>query len=266
MPLVNGWMQRRIANATAAPPRRLRWRFGGFRQHGIVALMVDDTGSEPADDLDGTPASDKDRSVIAALRAGDDDAFAALVERYSSRLQRLAFVYVRDRHVAEEVVQETWIGLLQSIHRFEGRSSLKTWLFRILLNVARSRARRESRTIPFSSLFDASTEAGEPSVDADRFQPAGARWPDHWTTPPGQWSQNPESQAASSETRAHVSAAIGTLPDNQREVITLRDIDGLTSLEVCNLLKISDTNQRVLLHRARGKVRKALEVYVGEAR
>ena len=236
------------------------------RVRGIVALMVDDIGSVPADDPDGTPASDEDSRVIAALRAGDEDAFAVLVERYSGQLQRLAYVYVKDRHVAEEVVQETWIGLLQSIHRFEGRSSLKTWLFRILLNVARSRARKESRTIPFSSLFDASSDAGEPSVDADRFQPAGARWPDHWAAPPGQWRQNPELHAVSSETRAHVSAAIGALPDNQREVITLRDIDGLTALEVCNLLKISDTNQRVLLHRARGKVRKTLEMYVAEAR
>ncbi len=210
--------------------------------------------------------SSEDQRVITALRSGDEDAFAVLVERYSGQLQRLAYVYVKDRHVAEEVVQETWIGLLQSIHRFEGRSSLKTWLFRILLNVARSRARKESRTIPFSSLFDASKDAGEPSVDADRFQPASARWPDHWATPPSQWHQNPELQAVSSETRAHVKAAIDTLPDNQREVITLRDIDGLTSLEVCNLLTISDTNQRVLLHRARGKVRKALETYVGEAR
>lgn len=233
---------------------------------GIVALMVEESDSASADDPDGTPASSEDERVITALRAGDEDAFAVLVERYSGQLQRLAYVYVKDRHVAEDVVQETWIGLLQSIHRFEGRSSLKTWLFRILLNVARSRARKESRTIPFSSLFDASTDASEPSVDADRFQPAGARWPDHWAAPPGQWHQNPELQAVSSETRAHVSAAIGTLPDNQREVITLRDIDGLTSLEVCNLLKISDTNQRVLLHRARGKVRKALETYVGEVR
>ena len=113
---------------------------------------------------------------------------------------------------------------------------------------------------------EASADPGESSVDVDRFQPAGARSPGHWAAPPGQWHQNPELQAVSSETRAHIGAAIGSLPDNQREVITLRDIDGLTSLEVCNLLKISDTNQRVLLHRARGKVRKALEAYVGEAR
>lgn len=229
--------------------------------------MTDETAPTSVGDPGGTaPDWAGDQRVIAELRAGDEGAFAAIVEQYSGALQRLALVYVKDRYVAEEVVQETWIGLLQSIHRFEGRSSLKTWLFRILINVARSRARKESRTIPFSSLFDASAEPGEPSVDADRFQAAGARAPGHWASPPGQWRQDPESQAVSSETRAQVGAAIRMLPDAQREVITLRDIDGLTSSEVCNLLKISDTNQRVLLHRARGKVRKALEAYIEGAR
>ena len=218
---------------------------------------------KPQDDGPGTASAD-DARVIAALRAGDEHAFAMLVEQYNGALQRLAFVYVKDRSVAEEVVQETWIGLLQSLDRFEGRSSLKTWLFRILMNVARSRARKESRSIPFSSLADPFAEPGEPSVDPDRFQQAGARSPGHWASPPGRWHGDPEAQAVSSETRIRISAAIQALPDTQREVITLRDVEGLRSEEVCNLLQISDTNQRVLLHRARSKVRASLAAYFEE--
>ena len=209
----------------------------------------------------GALAFEDDGRVVAALRAGDELVFATLVDQYSGALQRLALVYVKDHPVAEEVVQETWIGLLQSIHRFEGRSSLKTWIFRILMNCARSRARKESRSIPFSSMADALAESGEPSVDVDRFQPAG-----QWAAAPAQWPQSPELQAISSETLARIGDAIGTLPDAQREVITLRDVEGLTSSEVCNLLQISDTNQRVLLHRARGKVRRELEAYLEGAR
>jgi RNA polymerase sigma-70 factor (ECF subfamily) len=211
-----------------------------------------------------TNASDDDASALAALRAGDEGVFAMLVERYTGALQRLALVYVRDAQVAEEVVQETWIGLLQSIERFEGRSSLKTWLFRILMNCARSRARKESRSIPFSALPDAVGEANDPIVPAERFLPATDQYAGHWAAAPSLWHQSPELQAVSSEVRSRIKQAIRILPDAQREVITLRDVDGLSSLEVCNLLQISDTNQRVLLHRARGKVRRELEAYLGE--
>lgn len=215
------------------------------------------------DDGPGTASAD-DARVLAALRAGDEQAFAALVDQYHGSLQRLAFVYVKDRSVAEEVVQETWIGLLQSLGRFEGRSSLKTWLFRILMNVARSRARKESRSIPFSSLADPSAKSGEASVDADRFQQAGGRFAGRWASPPSRWREDPEAQAVSSETRSRIGAAIQALPDTQREVITLRDVEGFRSEEVCNLLQISDTNQRVLLHRARSKVRASLAAYFEE--
>ena len=218
----------------------------------------------PAGNVPTFAQADADLSVIAALRAGDDTAFATLVEQYNGALQRLAYVYVKDRSVAEDVVQETWIGLLQSLGRFEGRSSLKTWLFRILMNIARSRARKESRTISFSSLGDAAAEPGDPAVDADRFHPAGSASAGHWASPPARWRDDPEAQAVSSETRARIGAAIHSLPDTQREVITLRDIEGLRSEEVCNLLQISDTNQRVLLHRARSKVRASLATYFEE--
>jgi len=204
-------------------------------------------------------ASAEDLQAIEALRAGDEAVFSGLVDRYGGALLRLAQSYVRDRPTAEEVVQEAWIGLLQGIHRFEGRSSLKTWLFRILVNCARARARKDSRSVPFSSLFDEASEPGEPAVDPERFLEAGHRQAGHWSTPPAKWHEDPELAALSAETLAFVKAAIDDLPGAQRQVIALRDVQGFTSAEVCNMLGISDTNQRVLLHRARSKVRRALE-------
>jgi RNA polymerase sigma-70 factor (ECF subfamily) len=212
----------------------------------------------------GVVISEEDLGVIAALRARDEAAFGALVERYNAGLLRLATVYVKDRAVAEEVVQETWIGLLQSLPRFEGRSSLKTWIFRILVNCARTRARKESRSIPFSALSDTALDPGEPSVDPDRFHPSGHAAAGAWATPPGRW-QSPEDRALATETRARIGDAIEELPAAQREVITLRDIQGLTAEEVCNVLELSDTNQRVLLLRARSRVGRALAAYRSES-
>jgi len=174
---------------------------------------------------------------------------------------RLAQMYVGSRAVAEEVIQETWIGVLQGLDRFEGRSSLKTWIFRILLNRARTRAQRENRTIPFSALTTAS-ETDEPAVDPDAFAPPGARYPGGWLTPPAEWDTLPEERLLSWETRQHVDAALTTLPAAQREVITLRDIDGWSANEVCDYLGISEANQRVLLHRARSRVRRELADYL----
>ena len=219
-----------------------------------------------AEGASGPGASDDDLRTVAALRAGDDAAFAALLDRHGGALQRLALNYVRDRSVAQEVVQETWLGLLQSLERFEGRSSLKTWIFHILLNCARARARKEARSVPFAALGDAFAQTGEPSVDAARFQQPGTRWSGHWATPPGAWHQGPEASALAGETRNLIGRAIDGLKDTQRAVITLRDIEGFSSEEVCNLLRISDTNQRVLLHRARASVRRALEAYFEESR
>lgn len=196
-----------------------------------------------------------------ALRGGDERAFAELVRMYQASLLRVAQIYVSSRSVAEEVVQETWLAVLNGIDRFEGRSSLKTWIFRILANRAKTRAQREGRTIPFSSLRNPEG-VPEPAVDADRFQdPEHPRYPGHWATPPTGW---PQEQLLADETQAVIEDAIEKLPSSQRAVITLRDVQGWSAEEVCNALELTETNQRVLLHRARSKVRRALEEYLSE--
>jgi RNA polymerase sigma-70 factor, ECF subfamily len=198
-------------------------------------------------------------ALVALLRARDRAAFAALIGQHGGSLLRLAQSLVRERAVAEEVVQETWMGVLTGIDAFEGRSSLRTWLFQILVNKARTRAVRERRTVPFSSLASPSDDG--PAVDPERFDERDA-----WRDPPGRWSEeNPERLALGTETRAAIEAAIEELPEGQRAVITLRDIEGLDTQEICNLLGITVTNQRVLLHRARAKVRLALERRLGGA-
>jgi RNA polymerase sigma-70 factor (ECF subfamily) len=177
---------------------------------------------------------------------------------------RLARMFVRDRAVAEEVAQEAWLAALQGLDRFEGRSSLKTWLFRILTNRAKTRAEREARSVPFSALAGAGGE-DEPAVDPDRFLGPGEREPGAWASPPRPWETLPEERLVSQETLGRVGAAIEALPDAQREVIRLRDVEGWSAQEVCDALGITDGNQRVLLHRARSRVRQALEDYLGEA-
>jgi len=210
------------------------------------------------------PSEDEAR-LVRALRAGDEQAFVLLTNMYHAGLVRLAMVYVSDRGVAEEVAQETWLAVLEGIGRFEGRSSLKTWIFRILANRARTRAVRERRTVPFSELapVDASVSGYEPAVDPERFLPADdPRWPHHWASPPVSWGESPERLLLARETRAYIDKAIATLPAAQQLVITMRDIEGLPAEGVCNDLGISETNQRVLLHRARSRVRQALEQYL----
>jgi RNA polymerase sigma-70 factor, ECF subfamily len=200
---------------------------------------------------------------VAALRRGEESAFVRLIGLHQSQLLRLARSFVRDRAVAEEVVQETWLGVLSGIDRFEGRSSFKTWLFKILTNTARTRGARERRTVPFSAFAEAGREDEGPVVDPDRFFPPDHdRHPDHWALGPVRW-QTPEEGLISGETRAVIDETIAELPDSQRTVITLRDIEGWPSEEVCAALAISEGNQRVLLHRARAKVRTALEAYFG---
>jgi RNA polymerase sigma-70 factor (ECF subfamily) len=206
--------------------------------------------------------ADSDGALLERLRAGDEAAFAELVERYSGSLMRVVRLYVPSAAVAEEVVQETWLGLLRGLDGFEGRASLRTWLFRIALNRARTRGARERRTVPFAALAD--HEAGEehPSVAPERFLgPDHDRWPHHWATPPQRWEDLPDRRVESDETMARVRAAIAELPPAQRTVITLRDVEGWESAEVCTALEISETNQRVLLHRARSRVRADLESY-----
>jgi RNA polymerase sigma-70 factor, ECF subfamily len=199
-------------------------------------------------------------SELDALRAGDEAAFMALVRRHHAAMVRVAQIYVGNRSVAEEVAQETWVAVLNGLDRFEGRSSLKTWLFRILTNQAKTRAVREGRTIPLSALRTPEN-VPEPALEAERFRPPeDPRWPGHWASKPQEW---PEAQLLAAETLGVVEAAIGALPPAQRAVVTLRDLEGWSPEEVCNALELTETNQRVLLHRARSKVRKALEEHLG---
>ena len=207
----------------------------------------------------------EDLRLLEALRKREERAFVELVNRYHASLLRLATLYVPTRAVAEEAVQETWLGVLQGIDRFEGRSSLKTWIYRILINRAKTRGEREGRSMPFSAFWNPAAELAEPPVPPERFRGPDDEWPDHWATPPQPWGPNPEKRLLAQETRARIQAAIESLPPSQREVITLRDIEEWTSEEVCNVLGISETNQRVLLHRARSKVRGALEQYLATA-
>jgi len=203
----------------------------------------------------------RDSTLLAALRAGDEAAFAALVTRYHASLKRVARAYVSTDAVAEEVVQDTWMAAIRGLDRFEQRATIKTWLFRILTNQAKSRGMRERRTVPFASLAGADGE--EPSVAPDRFQRDGDTWPGHWAIPPRPW-QDPERRLASLESREHLRAAIAALPPTQQAVLTLRDVEGLESEEVCGLLDLSAGNQRVILHRARARVRADLERYFEE--
>lgn len=199
-----------------------------------------------------------DVELVAALRRGDETVFTELVAAYSPGLLTMARLYVRDRAVAEEVVQEAWLGVLHGIDRFEGRSTLKTWIFRILINTAKTRAQREARTIPFS----AAARGDEPSVDPDRFLPPDHRYPGGWMLGPSDW-RVPEAQLMEGETRDAILRAIKQLPAIQKAVITMRDLEGLPAEEVAEALGISDGNQRVLLHRARSRIRGAIEEHLG---
>jgi RNA polymerase sigma-70 factor, ECF subfamily len=213
----------------------------------------------------GATTTPDDVRLVEALRAGDEQAFADAVRRYGGLMLRVARLYVSSRAVAEEVVQEAWLGVIAGIDRFEGRSSFKTWLFRILTNTAKTRAEREGRSVPFSSLAPAELETGEPSVDPERFLPEGERWSHYWASSPRRFDELPEARLLSAETAAVAQSAIERLPEVQRAVITMRDVAGFSSEEVCSTLEITEGNQRVLLHRARTKVRRALEQHFDES-
>jgi len=212
-----------------------------------------------------TEASVQDRTatpeaeLIARLRAGDERAFEALVERHYPTMLAVARHYVSSRAVAEEVVQEAWLGVLKGIDGFEGRSSLKTWILRILVNTARTRGAREARSVPFASL---APEDDEPAVDPERFRAANDPFPGHWRAYPGNWQRLPEEALGERETLDVVLATIHQLQGPQRIVVAMRDIQGCSSEEVCAALDVSEGNQRVLLHRARARVRQALEDYL----
>ena len=191
---------------------------------------------------------------LEALRSADEAAFEALINRLHGPMMRLAMTYLRDRAAAEDAVQEAWLTCLKTLDRFEGRSTFKTWIFGILLNVARARRRKESRILTFTSLF---RRDGGPTVDPSRF---GADR--MWSSPPDSWTNVPESRLLGRETIDRVRAAIDDLSPKQREVVILRDVAGLDADEVCGLLSISPANQRVRLHRGRASVRKSLEDYL----
>jgi RNA polymerase sigma-70 factor, ECF subfamily len=205
-----------------------------------------------------------DHLLVERLRAGDEEAFMDLVVSWSPSMLRVARMYVPSQAVAEDVVQETWLGVLNGIDRFEGRSSLRTWVFSILVNRARTRGERERRTVPFAALAREESADGFTAVDADRFVGSGSEI-GAWAAPPVRWWEEPERALDSAEAVARIQSEIDKLPEMQRLVITMRDVDGLSSEEVRSALEISETNQRVLLHRARAKVRAALEDYYSDA-
>ena len=200
-----------------------------------------------------TQASEQD--LVERLRAGDEEAFAELVRRYHRLMLRVARGYVRTDAIAEEVVQEAWIAVLRGIERFEGRSSFKTWLLRIVANRAMTQGVKEARSVPFASLED----DDEPAVPPERFHPAGEPGAGSWSAPPEPW---PEDQLLADETREVIARAIDELPGLQRAVVSMRDIEGWSSEEVQEALGISAANQRVLLHRGRQRVRAALDAYL----
>jgi RNA polymerase sigma-70 factor (ECF subfamily) len=195
-------------------------------------------------------------ALLAALRAGDERAFTRLVDLHHAALVRVARQCVPTQEVAEDVAQEAWLGLLRGLDRFEGRSSLRTYLFRIVMNLARTRGVREARSAPFSSL--ARDDEDGPSVDPERFVQAPAPGAGHWASPIRPWSGSAEQIVLSDEALRRVHEAIATLPETQRRVVTLRDVEGFAADEVCDLLGLSESNQRVLLHRGRTKLRQAL--------
>lgn len=192
--------------------------------------------------------------LVSALRNGEEGAFLALVTRYHRAMVRVARAYVPSDAAAEDAVQEAWLGVMKGIGGFEGRASVKSWIFRIAVYCAKSRRARDGRLVPLSSLEDDGEDG--PAVDPDRFQPDGARYANNWSQPPEAWA---DERLQAAETVALVKAEIERLPPSQRTVITLRDVEELDSGEVCAILGISEGNQRVLLHRARSKVRAAME-------
>jgi RNA polymerase sigma-70 factor, ECF subfamily len=200
-------------------------------------------------------------ALLGRLREGDEGAFASLVEAYSGMMLPIAQSHVKTRAVAEEVVQDAWLGVLKGLDRFEGRSSLKTWIISIVIHIATTRGAREARSVPFATL----ASADEPAVEPERFRGASDAFPGHWWAYPANWADRPDEVILGRETLQVVAEAIEELPDAQRAVITMRDVAGCSAEEVCETLALSEGNQRVLLHRARSRVRTALERHLDAA-
>ena len=239
-------------------------RGGAFRAYIDVERVLQPDMASPSLAV-ASPASPElqdDAALIPALQAGDEAAFRLLVDTHHARMLRVARAYIADSAVVEEVVQETWLRVLRSIERFEARSTLKTWIIRILINTALNWASRERRSIAFARLSGPADEGEPPAIEPERFRPADAAlWPGHWNSFPMSWSGTPESRLLAAETQACVRVAIEALPASQKAVVTMRDVEGWSAEEACNALKISESNQRVLLHRGRSRVRRALERY-----
>jgi RNA polymerase sigma-70 factor (ECF subfamily) len=200
--------------------------------------------------------------LVKRLREGDEAAFETLVQSYYGMMMSVALSYVKTRAVAEEVLQDAWLAVLKGLDRFEGRSSLKTWIISIVINIAKTGGAREARTVPFASM---APEGDEAAVDPSRFRGAGDAFPGHWWAYPANWSDRPEEVTLGRETLQVVTEAIEQLPNAQRVVITMRDVAGCSPEEVCETLELSEGNQRVLLHRARSRVRTALERHLDVA-
>ena len=200
-------------------------------------------------------------TLLARLKRGDEGAFDELVTQHHSALTRMAMGYVADREVAEEVVQDTWMAVIESLNRFEGRSSLRTWICGILIHKAKDRGVREKRHTTFSA-FESYDDENEEAVDPSRFQQSG-EWAGHWAFPPQPWDdQTPEKLLASQQAVNAMQRAIEALPATLKEVLILRDVEGVDAKEICEMLKITETNLYVRLHRARERVRAAVETYL----
>jgi RNA polymerase sigma-70 factor, ECF subfamily len=204
----------------------------------------------------------EDLEVVDRLRAGDEQAFQALVERWSPAMLRLARTFVSSTQSAEDAVQDAWLGVLRGLDGFEGRATLRSWVFTILVNRSRTRGVREARTLAWSTLEPGGDDRG-PTVDPSRFQGPDGRYPGHWTSvgAPTRWDEHPESRLLAREAVDLVASALECVPARQRVVVTLRDVEGLSSEETCEVLGISPENQRVLLHRGRAAIRAQLEDY-----
>ena len=228
----------------------------------VESAAVQPVRGHSASPAGGTAVTSEDRKMVARLKQGDEGAFDELVNKHHGALIRMALSHVADREVAEEVVQDTWMAVIEGLNRFEGRSSLRTWIFGILIHKAKDRGVREKRHTTFSA-FEAFDDGNDEAVDPSRFQQSG-EWAGHWAFPPQPWDdQTPEKLLASQQAVNAMHRAIEALPANLREVLILRDVEGADAKEVCEILKITETNLYVRLHRARERVRAAVEKALG---
>jgi RNA polymerase sigma-70 factor (ECF subfamily) len=233
------------------------------RRKVLPQMSTDQARSSPplAEGPDLASGERSEADLLSGLRCGEEAAFADIVVSWSPMLLRVARTYVSTDASAQEIVQETWLAVVRGLDRFEGRSSLKTWVFRILTNLGKTRGVGETRTVPWSSLFPVGSSVS--TVDPGRFQGPEDEWPHHWTPvgTPQPWEPTPEEATVASETRREIARALVELPERQRAVVALRDVHGMSPDEVCLTLTISAVNQRVLLHRGRARLREVLEDY-----